>query len=153
MVLHSDWIDVVLGWWGFVETSPRLENSGESMGRDKPIHLQARNGVEAGSLRNVTGPRTLALLLGRLKDRNTLSVNLVVAALEKQRCLCLCNEVDPPCSDSGSADILPSTNPAVTPERIPTAVDARQSEDIALDPRKRLHGPPSRVSRADGGAA
>ena len=96
-----------------MEFSPRLEISGETIGRDEPIHLQARNGAEAGSPRNVAGPRTLALLRGRLKDRNTLSVDLVVAALEEQRCLCLCNEVDPPGSDSGSADILPSTNPAV----------------------------------------
>ena len=42
--------------------------------------------------------------------------------------------------------------PLSRPERTTTAIDARQSEDRALDPRRRLQRPPPRVSRADGRA-
>ena len=153
MVLHSDWIDVVVGWWGFVESSPRLEISGETIGLDEPIHLRARNGAEAGSPRNVAGPRTLALLRGRLQDRKTISVDLVVVAIKEQRVLVPLQRGGPVWLGQrkrGHSAQRKSRRQA--PERIPTAVHARRSEDIVLDSWRRLNGPPSRVSRADGGA-
>jgi hypothetical protein len=61
MVLHSNWINAVVGHGSLGETPPRLEGSDETMGHGELSHVRARNGAEAGSPRNVAGPRTLAL--------------------------------------------------------------------------------------------
>ena len=153
MVMHSNWIDVVVGRWGLVETPPRLERSGESMGRDEHIHLRARNGAEAGSPRNVADPRTLALLLGRLKDRSTLSVDLVVAALGEQWVLGPVQRGEPVwLGQRKRGNSAQHKSRRHAPERIPAAVDARRSEGRGLVPTSSMHGPLPRVSRADGGA-